>query len=168
MDSLLKVEPGLLLWTIITFVILLLILWKTAWKPIVDVLDSRAKQIKGDIESAENGRVEAEKLLAEHKEMMSKAKGEVKSLIAEGKASAEKVKNEIVDSARKEASEISEKAKNEIEVAKQRAFDELKTEIINISTDIASKIITKSLDANDNIKLVEEALNNLGDKKIVQ
>ncbi len=168
MDSLLKVEPGLLLWTIITFVILLLILWKTAWKPIVDVLDSRSKQIKGDIEGAENSRLEAEKVLAQHKEMINNAKNEVKTMIADGKAGAEKVKNELIENARKEASEISEKAKNEIEVAKQRAFDELKTEIINISTDIASKIIAKSLEPNDNLKIVEEALDNLGDKKIVQ
>jgi len=93
-EGLLKVDPGLLLWTVITFAVLFLILWKAAWKPIVDALDARAEKVRSDIENAEMMRIEAEKQLAQHKEMMDKASAEVASIIAEGKADAERVRSE--------------------------------------------------------------------------
>ena len=69
-EGLLKLDPGLILWTIITFLVVLLVLWKWAWKPIVEALDARAEKIRGDIENAEKARQDAEKLLEQHQEMM--------------------------------------------------------------------------------------------------
>ena len=66
-EGLLRVEPGLLLWTIITFIVLLTILWKAAWKPVVEALDARAEKVRSDIENADRSRQQAEKLLAQHK-----------------------------------------------------------------------------------------------------
>ena len=71
-DGLLKVDPGLLLWTIITFIVLLLIMWRAAWKPLVDALDVRAEKVRSDIENAEKNRLESERLLAEHEKMIKK------------------------------------------------------------------------------------------------
>ena len=85
-EGLLKVDPGLFLWTVITFLVLLLILWKAAWKPIVEALDARAEKVRGDIETAEKSRLETEKLLSQHKEMMDKAKDEAAQIISEGKS----------------------------------------------------------------------------------
>ena len=84
-EGLLKVDPGLLLWTIITFVVLLLILWKAAWKPIVEALDSRAEKVRGDIDNAEKARQEAEKILEEHRQLMNNAKAEAGEIISKGK-----------------------------------------------------------------------------------
>ena len=95
-EGLLKVDPGLFLWTVITFVVLMLILWKAAWKPIVEALDARAEKVRSDIENAEKMRIEAEKAMAEHKQMLDKAHNEVAQIIAEGKADAERLKNDIV------------------------------------------------------------------------
>lgn len=161
MESLLRVEPGLLLWTIISFVILLLILWKTAWRPIIDVLDSRAEKVRSDIENAEYNRIESEKLLSEHKELIDQAKSESEKIIAEGKSFAEKMKNDILKDAKEEANEVLEKAKREIEIARENAFSEIKEEIIDISTEIASKIIAKSLDPKDQERLVKSNLARL-------
>ena len=161
-EGLLKVDPGLLLWTIITFVVLLLILWKTAWKPIVEALDARAEKVRSDIDQADKSRQEAEKVLAEHKELMSNAKGESAKIISQGREEAEKVRSEIIEKAQGDAKEMAERAKREISMAKEAALAELKSEIVTISTDIASKVIGKNLNPEDQNALVEEALNKIG------
>jgi len=161
-EGLLKVDPGLLLWTIITFLVLLLLLWKTAWKPIVEALDARAEKIRGDIENADKSRQEAEKLLAEHRQMMGSAKDEASKVIALGRDEAEKIRNDIIERANKDAKEIAERIKREITLAKENALAEIKAEIVVLSTDIASKIIQKNLKPEDQNALVKETLNKIG------
>jgi len=160
-EGLLKVDPGLLLWTMITFIVLVLILWKTAWKPIVEALDARAEKIRGDIDNAEKSRQEAEKIYTKHKEMMDRAKDEAAQIVSKGREDAEKVKNEIVEKANSAAKEISERAKREIEIAKEKAISDLKNEVVTLSTEIASKIIKKNINSSDQKSLVEEALDKM-------
>ncbi len=160
-EGLLRVDPGLFLWTIITFMVLMLILWKMAWKPIVDALDARSERIRGDIESADRKRIEAEKLLAQHKEMMDRAKDEAAEIIAKSKIEAEKIRNEIIEKANNDSRELAERAKQEIKLAKEEALAEIKSEIVNISTEIASKIINKNLNPEDQKSLVQETLDKL-------
>jgi len=160
-EGLLKVEPGLLLWTIITFTVLVLILWKAAWKPVVEALDARAEKVRSDIENADRSRQEAEKLLAQHREMMNNAKTEAANIIAEGRSEAEKMKNDIVAKAGAEAKDVSDRAKREIDLAKDKALAEIKAEIVVLSTDIAAKIINKNLKPEDQKALVEETLNKV-------
>ena len=160
-EGLLKVEPGLFLWTVITFAVLVLILWKAAWKPVVEALDARAERVRGDIENADRSRQEAEKLLAQHREMMNNAKSEAANIIADGRAEAEKIKNDIVSKASTEAKDRSDRARKEIDLAKDKALAEIKAEIVILSTDIAAKIINKNLKPEDQKALVEEALNKV-------
>ncbi len=160
-EGLLKVDPGLFLWTVITFVVLLLILWKAAWKPIVEALDARAEKVRSDIENAEKMRIEAEKQLTEHKALMDKAHAQVAQVIAEGKADAERIKNEIVEKANREAHDLMETVRKEIVLAKDKALEEVKSEIVNLSTEIASKIIQKNLKPEDQKGYVEEALSKI-------
>ncbi|MBN2158727.1 MAG: F0F1 ATP synthase subunit B [Spirochaetes bacterium] len=161
-EGLLRVDPGLLLWTIITFIVMLLVLWKAAWRPIVDSLDARAEKVRFEIDNAERTRLEAEKLLAQHKAMMDNAKNEAAQVISKGRDEAEKIKNEIVDKANAESRSIAERAKKEIELAKDKALADIKTEVVVLSTEIASKIISKNIKAEDQKALVEEALNKIG------
>ncbi len=161
-EGLLKVDPGLMLWTIITFIILVLLLWKTAWKPVIEALDSRAEKIRNDLETAEKNRLEAEKLLGEHKEMMDNARSEAARIISEGKSEADRLKDEILEKANADAQNFSEKAKREIEVAKDKALLEIKDEVVSLSTEIASKIISRNLNPDDQKDLVEKALNKMG------
>ena len=160
-EGLLRVEPGLLLWTWVTFVVLLLILWKAAWKPIVEALDARAEKVRGDIENADRSRQEAEKLLAQHKAMMDNARNEAANFIAASRAEAEKMKNEIIEKAGSEAEGLAERARKEISLAKDRALADIKAEVVNLSTEIAAKIINKNLNPNDQKALVEETLNKV-------
>jgi len=160
-EGLLKVDPGLLLWTIITFICLLLILWKAAWKPIVEALDARAEKVRGDIDNADRARLDAEKLLAEHKVLMNNAKDEASRYIAQGKEDAEKIRNEILDKANSDARDLADRVKKEIDLAKDKALAEIKNEVVVLSTEIASKIINKNLNADDQVSLVEETLNKI-------
>ncbi len=160
-EGLLKVDPGLLLWTIITFIVLLLILWKAAWKPIVEALDARSEKIRGDIEAAEKSRLEAEKLFEEHRQMMDKARDDAQQVIADGKNDAEKLKNSIVEKANQEAKDMVERARKEITLAKDKALTEIQAEVVTLTTEIASKVISKNLNPDDQKALVEEALEKL-------
>ena len=160
-EGLLKVEPGLFLWTLLSFAILLLILWKAAWKPIVSSLDERAGRIRRDLETAEASRKEAETLYLKHKETIETARDEAMKIISEGRADAERIKNDILEKANAEAQTIVQRAYREIEGAKDKAIVELKTEIVSISTDIAAKIIEKNLKPEDQRTLVEQALQKL-------
>ena len=159
--GLLRVEPGLLIWTVITFIVLMTILWKAAWKPVVEALDARAEKVRGDIENADRARQEAEKLLAQHKAMMDNAKNEAANIISDSRVEAEKMKNEIVEKAGTDAKDISERAKKEIELAKDRALSDIKAEVVTLSTEIAAKIINKNLNPDDQKALVEETLNKV-------
>ncbi|HSV96318.1 MAG TPA: F0F1 ATP synthase subunit B [Spirochaetota bacterium] len=160
-EGLLKVDPGLLLWTIITFLVLLLILWKAAWKPIVEALDARAEKVRGDIESAEKNRLETERLLSQHRDMMGKSKEEAAQIIAEGRSDAEALKNGILEKANGEAKDVIERAKREISMAKDKALSELKSEVVALSTEIASKVIAKNLNPDDQKAFIEEALTKI-------
>ena len=160
-EGLLKVEPGLLLWTVITFAVLVLILWKAAWKPVVEALDARAEKVRSDIENADKSRQEAEKLLAQHREMMNNAKTEAANILADGRSEAEKIKNDIVTKASSEAKDMSDRARKEIDLAKDKALAEIKAEIVVLSTEIAAKIINKNLKPDDQKALVEETLNKV-------
>lgn len=160
-EGLLKTDPGLFLWTIITFLVLLLILWKAAWKPIVEALDARAERIRGDLSNADKSRQDAEALLAKHKEMMDKARLEAADFIEKGKQEAEKVRNEIIEKANRDSRDMVDKAKHEINIAKQNALTEIKSEIVVISTEIASRLISKNLNPEDQKALVEETMKKI-------
>ncbi len=161
-EGLLRVDPGLLLWTIITFLVLVLILWKTAWKPIVEALDARAEKVRFEIDNAERSRQEAEKLLVQHKAMMDNAKAEATQIIVKGREEAELLKNEMMDKAHSEAKNIADRAKKEIEIAKEKALADIKREVVVLSTEIASKILSKNINPEDQKGLVEETLNKMG------
>jgi F-type H+-transporting ATPase subunit b len=142
--------------------VLLLILWKAAWKPVVEALDARAEKVRSDIESADRARQEAEKLLTQHKEMMEQARNEAAKIIADGKSAAENIRNEIIDKANSDSKELSERVRKEINLAKDKALSEIKAEVVILSTEIAAKIINKNLNPDDQKVLVEETLNKVG------
>lgn len=160
-DTLLSVEPGLMIWTIIIFVILVFILKKFAWKPLLDSLRNREKGIRDSIEHAEKMREEAEKILQENKKLLAEADAEARKSIAEGKALAEKLRNELVEKANQQSAHILQQAKTEIEREKQTALNQLKDEIGNLAIQAAGKIIDENLNEAKHKKLIESFINQL-------
>jgi F-type H+-transporting ATPase subunit b len=160
-SGLLSVNLGLFAWTLISFFILLFILWKMAWRPIVNALDARAERIRHDLESAASSRKEAEEVFFKHKEMIEYAHDEAMKIVVEGRSDAERIKNDIVEKANAEAQAIIGRAYREIDMAKEKAIQEIKGEIVNISTLMAEKIIEKNLKAEDQKAMIENELSKL-------
>ncbi len=152
---------GTLFWTALTFVLLLLILKKTAWKPILDMLEEREQKIKESLEKADAAQKETEEALAKNQETMEQAKKEVQELLSKSRRLAEATKEEIVQKAEEEASKIVSKAKKDIALEREKAIEDLKSQAAELSIMIASKIIGKSLSADDHKEIIESSLKNM-------
>src|SRR5512143_913456 len=129
MDKLLSLEPGMLIWTLITFGLLLFILKKFAWKPLVDGLEKREERIRSDLHRAEHAKEESEKILAEHKRLMTTAELDARRIIEEARTSAGRVRDDVLAAANEQARQLSAQAKAEIQREKETALTQLRGEI---------------------------------------
>ena len=111
----LDINPGLILWTILTFIILLFILSKVGWKPLVNALQAREQSIRDALQKAEEAKRESERLLAENTAAMARANEETSRILKEGRELAEQMKSEIVAKAREGAKALMEQAKEDIQ-----------------------------------------------------
>jgi F-type H+-transporting ATPase subunit b len=157
----LDVNPGLIIWTVITFIFLLLILKKLAWKPILKSLNEREALIKDSLDKAENARREAEKLIADNKVSILKAEEEAQKIIGQSKEYAEKLKGQILDESKLTAKKMVEDATAEIERKNADAFNKLKNQVAEIAVSAAEKIIRENLDKQKQINLVDKYLDEL-------
>ena len=158
----LEVHGGLLAWTVLTFVLLLVVLKKVAWGPILDALDARENEIKDALNAAEKAREEAERVSSDYEDSIRKAQAEAQQIISDAKTAGEKVKLDLETVANDKADEIIEKAKTQIDTERVRVINEIKTVAVEISLSAATKVIEKNLDSDDNRKLVNEALEGIG------
>lgn len=157
----LAINPGVIVWTTVTFLLLLFVLKKSAWKPILSSLSQREKLIRDSLEEAEKARQETEKMIAENKVSMAKAEGEAQKIIAQGREYAENLKAQILEASKIEAKKLLDDAKAEIQRKNQEAFLQLKEQVADIAVDAAEKIIKENLDREKQIKLVNKHLNEL-------
>jgi F-type H+-transporting ATPase subunit b len=158
----LEVHGGLLAWTVLTFLLLLGVLKKVAWGPIIDALETRENEIKDALNAAEKAREEAERVSSDYEESIRKAQAEAQQIISDGKAAGEKVKADIETAAQAKADEMLEKAKTQINAERETAINDIKAVAVEISLAAATKVISKNLDSDDNRKLVDEALEGIG------
>jgi len=161
MNNLLTLEPGMIIWTFITFGLLLLILKKVGWKPLLDALEKREERIHSDIQRAEHAREESEKLMAEHKKMMTAAELEARKVIVEARKLAEKMKEDIVESANEQARQMTTQAQAEIQREKATALAQLRSEVADLAIAAAGKILKETLDEDRNRKIVDEFITEL-------
>jgi len=156
--SIMNVDPGLMVWTVVTFVALMVVLRFTAWGPLKQSLDAREKRIRDAVEGAEKARRESEELMARHRAMIDEAMQEAHKIIDEGKADGLRLKHEIMGQARVEAEENKARALREVALATDQAKKELWGEATKLSTELAEKILRRTLDGADQKRLVEEVL----------
>lgn len=159
--SLLAVNPGLIFWTVITFVILLLILKKVAWKPILGVLEERETYIKDSLDKAEKARLEGEKLLSENREALAKTEEEAQKIIAQGREFAEKLKEQIISESKSEAKKMLDDATAEIKRKNDEAFESLKSQVALIAIQAAEKLLKENLDKEKQKHLVDRFIDDL-------
>jgi F-type H+-transporting ATPase subunit b len=154
-------NPGLIIWTIVTFVLLLVVLRKFAWRPLLDALTKREEGVRGALERAERAREEAERLLEEHRKQVARSEAEAHRILAEGRALGEKLKHEIIEQANAQSRKLTEQAKQEIERDKDAALAALRGEVASLAIKAAEKILDETLDEKRHRAIVDSFMNNL-------
>lgn len=146
------------IWAVLSFAVVLFVLWKKLLPPILDALDRRSREIREGLEAAERARRDAEEMIRRHEDEMEKARQEARGIVEESKAEAEKLRESIVAEARSEAEEVVERARREIDLAKQSAVDELHRRSVSLSLDLAGRLIRKSLSEEEHRELIQERI----------
>ncbi len=157
----LAIHSGLIIWTILIFVILLILLRVVAWKPIVGGLEERTKKIKDSLEKAEAAQKAAENARMEYEAMMAKASKEAQELMARSRKDAEVMRDKTIAEAQTSADQILLRTKREIDLARQKALEEIKQTAAEMSISIAGRLIGKSLAAREHQDLIRQALNDM-------
>ncbi len=147
---------------LLAFIILLALLKKYAWAPLVKLMKDREEHVASEIESAEKARKEANELLQEYKELMKNARVEAQQFIENAKKQGESQYKEIIEQAREEAERIKESARLEIQSEKEKAVHELREQVASLSVMIASKVIEKELSEEDQEALIQEYIEKAG------
>jgi F-type H+-transporting ATPase subunit b len=159
--ALTDINPGLTLWAAITFLVLLVVLSKFAWGPIVKMLDERAKTIHEAIESAKKERAEAERMLAEQKDALARASREAAELAKKNQIEVEALRQDLTAKAKKEADELVASARRLIVEEKTKAIAELRSQVADLAIECAAKLVKASLDEKAQRQLVNEYVEQL-------
>jgi F-type H+-transporting ATPase subunit b len=152
---------GLQIWTLVAFVVLLVLLAKFAFKPIAQALDRRGESIKKSIEEAEKQRADAKKLMDDYQKQLADARNEAGKIIEEARQLGERVRKEVVDKSNAEASAAVQRAQEEIQRQKEKGIQEMKDTVAALSIQIASRVIEKELDEATHRQLVENLIKDL-------
>jgi F-type H+-transporting ATPase subunit b len=159
--SLFSVEPGLMVWTAVTFLVVLLVLRFTAWGPLMKSLAERQRSIEGAIEEARRTKTEAEALLAKYETMLESARDEARAILDESRKDGLKVQEEIRARAQHEAEEFKARAHREIDLAKEGALKEIWDSAAGLSTELANRILGRTIQASDQDRLVRELIEEM-------
>lgn len=159
--SLFGINLGLSFWTVVVFLILLFLLSRFAWGPILDQVNQRESRIQGALDEAAAGQAEAQRLLDEHKRQLADARRQAQEIVAEGRAAGEKVRREIEEKAREEGQGLLERARREIEREKEAALAELRKESVELAMAAAGRLMHERLDQDRDRELVMSYLDDL-------
>jgi F-type H+-transporting ATPase subunit b len=157
-----SINPGLIIWTLVVFVILLVLLWRFAFPAILKSVEERERRIQKQLEDAEKANAEAQRLLEEHKKQIAAARHEAQDILAKAKTIAQKEREALLAKAREEYDALLNRARKDIEGETEKAILALRREAVELSIAAASRVIEANLDTEANRKLVTEFLESLG------
>jgi F-type H+-transporting ATPase subunit b len=157
----LDMNPGLILWTILTFILLLVILRAVAWKPLLGALTAREESIRTSLQDAENAQQEARRLLEENRRQLSLAEEQSQRIIREGRELGDRLKAEILDKANASSRQVIDQAREEIRREKDAALGQLRAEVADLAVLAAGKLLDANLDTAASRKLVDAAIRDL-------
>jgi F-type H+-transporting ATPase subunit b len=157
------VEPGigLMVWTLLVFFGAFLLLRRFAWPQITEALDKRQRAIEESIDTAERTREEAARLLEEYRERLREARAQADDIVARARKAGDVQEREALDAARVKREELLEQTRRDIEAETRRAIQEIRAEVADLTVLATEKVTRKSLDEDDQRRLVEEALREL-------
>ena len=167
MNPLVQPDPGLFVWTILTFLILVALLARFAWRPLLQALERRQATIAQSLDDAQRARQELERLHRESAQIMVQARAEAESMLARSRSDAEALREELKQKARTEAAGIVKNAERQIQLETARAVQQIRHEAVDLSVAIASKILRRQVTREDNEALIQEALKQVGSQPTV-
>lgn len=158
MNPLVQPDPGLFIWTILTFLVLVTLLARFGWRPLLQALDSRQELIRKSLDDAQLARQELERLQHESAQIIRQARVDAEAVVAQSRSDAARLREDLRQKAKAEAEGIVRNAERQIQLETQRALQQIRHEAVDLSVMIASKILRRNLTKEDNEKLIEEAL----------
>ena len=158
MNPLLTPELGTYVWSLVIFLTVLFVLKKYAWNPLLDFLEEREKDIAESLEMAESAKTNLEKIKDESEKILNKAKKEGKTIVSDSKLRAEESANKILYDAKAKSNEFLDDAKSKIEIEKKRAIKEIKEEVVDLSLELATKVLQRNVKDDDNNKFIKSSL----------
>lgn len=158
-------NTGDIVFQLLVFLVLLALLKKFAWGPLMGIMKQREEHIANEINAAEGSRLEAKKLLEEQRSLLKEARTEAQTLIESARKQGDVQREEIIIAARTEAERIKEAAKLEIDQEKEKAVAAIREQVASLSVLIASKVIEKELTAEDQDKLISQYIQEAGEER---
>jgi len=161
-----EIDPGLFVWTLITFLILLALLYKFAFNPLMKLQRARQAEIHQSISEAENLRDEAQRLLADYRHQLAQARSEADTIVERARKAGEASKAEVVEEARIQAEATLAKAREQIERDTKQALQRIREEAADLAISVTAKVARSSLSEQDQLRLIQEAINEIDLSKI--
>ena len=149
--------------TMISFIVLLLIIRKVAWGPLMNILEERAKKITDDISTAENEKAESEEANREAQADLRQAKTEASQIILQAKKQSVLVQDSMINDAKAEVERMQEAARREIEMERKRIMHEMREEITSISIEVAEKVLKREIKEEDHRRIVDDFIQGMDD-----
>jgi F-type H+-transporting ATPase subunit b len=165
-NPLIQVTPGLMIWTIVAFLITFFVLKRWAFGPIQKLIDERRDQIARSIAEADNARDEARSLLEEHKKLMQEARGEAEAIIAEARKTRESMETRMREETEVERQRRLEETRREIAAETSRALEQIRAEVADLTLEATSIVVGRKLDADRDRELISEAIDSLDFSKL--
>ena len=158
MNPLVQPDPGLFIWTILTFLVLVALLARFAWRPLLQALEGRQALITKSLDDAQRARQELERLQRESTQIVTNARIEAEAIVSRSRSDAEQLREELKQKSRAEATAIVKNAERQIQLETRRALQQIRHETVDLSVTIASKILKRTVSKEDNEGLIEETL----------
>ena len=157
-NPLVQPDPGLYFWTIAVFLVLLFLLWKFAWGPLLAALEERQAGIRKSLDDADRAKRELADVQTKASALIGKARMEADAILSEARTDSVKIREELRDLAEQQAQAITRNAQQQIQLERDRTISELRREAVDLSVMIASKLIRRNLTKEDNAALIDDAL----------
>jgi F-type H+-transporting ATPase subunit b len=160
-NPLIQVTPGLMIWTIVCFLVALFVLKRFAFGPIQTLIDERRERIRRSLDEADEAREEARKLLEEHRKLIGQARNEAEEILSEARQVGKAMQQRVKDETEADRQRRLEETKRQIEAETRRALEAIRAEVAELSLFAAEKVTRKTLDDKDQRRLIDEAIGEL-------
>jgi F-type H+-transporting ATPase subunit b len=160
-SGLIEIVPGLMIWTVVCFLITHFVLKRFAFGPIQKMLDERREKIRQSIEQAENARIEARRLLEEHRALIGQARGQAEEILADARKVADAQRQRVKEETEADRQRRLEETRRQIEAETHRALTQIRAEVAELTLVATAKVTGKVLDDADHRRLIEDAIGDL-------